>query len=156
MGVRKAEPGKVRCGGFGIKAIDLVDHQHHAPPAAPQVLGDGLIARGQAGPGIDQEEHAVGIGQGNLGLLADELGELAVRTESAGVDQHAGLAAQQGAAVAPVAGQAGHVGDQGIPAAGEPIEQSGFADVRAASQHDLGYHRASISMAYRAPELPRT
>ena len=102
MGVRKAETGEVRCGGFGIKAVDLVDHQHHAPPAAPQVLGDGLIARGQPGPGIDQEEHAVGIGQGHLGLLADEFGKLAVRTESAGVDQHARLAAQQGATVAPV------------------------------------------------------
>ena len=156
MCVRKAETGEVGCRGFGIEAIDLVDDQHDLPAAAPQMLGNGFIRSSQSSPGIDQEEHAMGVGQGHLGLLADELGKLAVRTQPAGVDQHAGLAAQLGPAIAAVPGQAGHVGDQRIPAAGETIEQSGFADVGPASQQQLGNHRASISMACREPELPRT
>ena len=60
--------------------------------------------------------------------------------EAAGVDDEVGFAAEAAVAVVAVAGEAGQVVHKGVFAAGEAVEEGGFADVRPAHEGDGWFH----------------
>src|SRR5690606_39903360 len=62
--------------------------------------------------------------------------------ETAGIDHQIGAALPLGLAILAIPGQAGVLGDDGVTALGQPVEQGGLADVRAARQGDYGNHAA--------------
>ena len=100
---------------------------------SPQDLDDGLVVVGDADGRVDDEQHRVGEADRDLGLAGDPLGQAAgVGVPAAGVDDGEGAAGPVGVVGDPVAGDAGHVLDDGLAAADDPVDQRGLADVGAA------------------------
>ena len=112
-------------------ALGLVHRQQHAPCRAAQVARDVVVLRAQAAARVEHEDHHIGLGH----RLARLLGHLAqhavggVGLEAAGVDDDELAPVDLGVAVVAVARQAGKVGDDGVAAVRQPVEQRGLADV---------------------------
>ncbi len=127
----------------GIDGVDLVGHQEAALVPLAQVLGDHLVGGGQAGAGIDQEQHGIGLLDGLQRLLGHfRIDALFVAGDAAGIDDDEFLALPLGLAVLAVAGQARVLRHDGVAGAGQAVEQGGLADVRATHQGNNGNHAA--------------
>ncbi len=138
--------------GITVDAVGLVGHQKHLLVGLAQVLGDGLIRGGQAGPRIHHEEHHVRLFDGQQGLLGHlQLDPLLGAIDTAGIDHDKFQLAQLRLAVFAVPGQAGEVGNQGIPGTGQAVEQGGFPHVGAAHQ---GYYRSHKSLILKTTKAP--
>ena len=125
--MRLAEPEFVELAqarGFG-HALGLVRRQHDAPARRAEVARNVVVLRGEPGADIDQEDHCIGLSHGLPGLLGHLLDDArgAVGLEAAGVDHDELEVALARVAVVTVAGQAREVGDDGVPALGDAIEE---------------------------------
>ena len=102
-------------GGARPHALGLVHRQQHALLSRlAQQRRDLVVMRVQAGAGVHQEHHDVGLGDGLPGL-ARHLQQDAVlgdRLETARVDDDEGDIAHPALAVVAIAGQAGKIGHQ--------------------------------------------
>ena len=125
-----------------VLPIDLVDHHHHVAAGFSEAPGDLFIAHRQAIAGIDHEHNGIRLGHGHTGLPAGQVGQIVLAEQAAGVDQYAGLAFDDPAPIAPVAGEARHISYDGIPGTGQPVEQRRLADIGAADKGKLGGHRS--------------
>ena len=141
--VRLAEaevPQAVRL-GLGARVVDLVGRQDDRLLGLAQDADDGLVGVGDADGRVDDEEHGVGEPDRDLGLGADPLGEApGVGVPAAGVDDGERAAVPDRVVGDPVAGHAGHVLDDRLAAADDPVDQGGLADVGPA---DDGQHRSA-------------
>ncbi|MOA09989.1 hypothetical protein D3C78_1298570 [compost metagenome] len=142
-GVADGQRAELGAGDVRIDGIDLVGHQEGALVLLAQVLGDHLVGGGHPGARVDHEQHGIGFLDG-LQRLLGHLGVDAflVTGDTPGVDDDVGAALPFRLAVLAVAGQAGIVGDDGVAAAGQAVEQGGLADVRPSYQSDNGNHAA--------------
>ena len=133
--VRLAEPEvpqRVRL-GLGAGVVDLVGGEHDRLLRPAQDLDDGLVGVGDADGRVDDEQHGVGQADRDLGLGGDPLGQAAgVGVPAAGVDDGERAARPVGVVGDPVAGHAGHVLDDRLAAADDPVDQRRLADVGAA------------------------
>src|SRR6266536_723868 len=117
--------------------VDLVGDEHDGLAAAAQHADRGLVVVERADRGVDHEEHDVCGMHGGLGLRGDRLGPLAgVGYPAAGVDDLELAAGPQGVVGHPVAGHAGHVLHDGLPAPDDPVDERGLADVGPADNCD--------------------
>ena len=64
-----AQGSKIRFGLLGIHPVYLVQHQVIGLTLFTQVQGNHLVGGGQAGLGIHQEQHHIGLVNGGQGLL---------------------------------------------------------------------------------------
>jgi hypothetical protein len=110
--------------------------------------------RRQAATHIDDEDDRIRLGHRLarlLGHLLDDAGD-AVGLEPAGIDDDELARTQTGVAVVAITRQAGKVGDDGIAAFRDAVEQRRLPDVRPAHQGDDRLHddaQKAISWAGR-------
>ena len=151
--VRLAEPEVPHRGrlGLGALVVDLVGGQHHRLLAAPQHLDHRLVDVLGADGGVDHEEHGVGGGDGQLGLLGDLGGHaLARRAPSRRCRPRTNCAAVPVRVVGhPVPGHPGHVLDDGLAAADDPVDQGRLADVGTADDGDDGRGETVVGVRAR-------
>ena len=109
-------------------------------PWLAQPGGEMAVCGRDAGAGVHHEHHQVCGCDGSLrtGAHAAEQRFGRAFLQPGGVDQAHHPAAQLRRGVLAVARDPGRVGDQGEPAAGQPVEQRALADVRPASDDDIG------------------
>ncbi len=115
-GDRLAEPQLER----GIEALfarpplALVGDDDDRAPRGAHQTGKHLVGRRHALARIEDEQHEVGIGQRRLGLLAHALRDRSALglLETGGVDEGHRVAGELRLALAPVARQPRHVGDE--------------------------------------------
>ena len=142
---RIAEAERVELGGGDglVESVDLVGGEHDGLAVAPEPVRDALVRAGQAVPRVEHQHHHAGLLDRERGLAGDEPGDrITVAGQAAGIDHDRVAPLDPCVAVAPVAGQSRQVRDQGVPGAGQRIEQGGLADVRAADERDRGQHAA--------------
>ncbi len=103
-----------------VHAFGLVDHQEGRAPGAAQARGDLFVVGSEAVAGIHHEEHHIGLFDGQQGLLGHlQLDPLLGAIDTAGIDHDKFQLAQLRLAIFAVPGQAGEVGNQGIPGTGQ-------------------------------------
>src|SRR5687767_3373641 len=71
--------------------------------------------------------------------------------EPAGIDREVRFAAHAPPAVMPVTSQPRRIGDDRVPAPGEPVKQRGFADIGTADDGDDRKHGAITERRWRRP-----
>ena len=127
-------------------AFRLVGQQPHRLAELAQRPGDLDVAGHQAGLGIDEEQHVVGVLDGDPRLRFGKRGQRigGLRHQATGVDDDEALALELALAVLAIARQAGVVGNQRIAAVGEAVEQRRLADIRATDKRD---HRQHVRIA---------
>jgi len=134
--------GLVVAGVAGV-ALAFVGDQDHRLARPAQRLGDGLVAGGEAGLAVDDEEDRVGVGDGGLGLrrhaAGQRLGLLVL--EACGVDDAEEQRAERGVGLAAVARHARRVVHQRQLAAHQLVEQRGLADIRPADDGEGKGHQ---------------
>jgi hypothetical protein len=124
-----------------IQPFGLVDRHGDGLAGAAQLVGDVAILGGEAGTGVGQEDDAIALGDGFLGLFAHlRFDATGLVDQAAGVDEHAGNGADARIAVLAVAGDAGNVGDDRVARARQRIEQRRLADIRPADDCHHGKH----------------
>ncbi len=127
---------------LGAETVGLVDHDPASLARSAHQFGDLPIALGQAVLRIDHQQHFVGLVDRDSRLPRHQFVErFALAGEPAGIDHDESLVAAFADAVLAIARQPGLVGDDRVAAAGENVEERGFADVGAADQRDDGDHR---------------
>ena len=157
--VRLAETEIPQAGGLSLGAlvIDLVGGQHDGLLGGAKDLDDLLVDIGDADGGIDDEQHGVGDLDRDLGLSRDALGETAgVGIPAAGVDDGERTTVPDRVVVDAVAGDSGHVFDDGFAAADDAVDERGLADVGSTDHGKDGYglsHRMSLSARGRAARV---
>ena len=149
-------------GQVAFQPFALVHHQGHRLAGAAQLGGDGFVAAGEPFAGVHQIEDVIGFVDGAAHLAVHErFDAVAVAADAAGVHHHIGALAHPPEAVFTVAGEAGLVGHQGVAAAGEAVEEGGFADVGPPHQgdhrkHDYSSGGGASSGRPRAVRVPST
>ena len=123
---------------FVLGIIRFVDAEHNGFALLAKDVGHCIVNGMAAVESIDHEEDEVGRLDGDEGFDFHLLGKaIADRgADAAGVDDlngEAGLLDRRGKAVA---GDAGHVVDNGDAVAGEPVEERALADVGSADDGD--------------------
>ena len=113
--------------------IHFVHHQQDGLARTAQQVGDFGVVIGDARGGLDQEEHQVGLFDGDAHLLADFALEhiVGVGGPSAGVHYREFVTAPFAFAVVAVAGDARRLIDDGLPHAYKAVEQGGFPHIGA-------------------------
>ena len=108
------------------------------------------IHRGDTLAGVDHEQAEIRIIDGDFGLAAHAVFQRSGLgpVKACGIQQREAAAAEGRIAFAPVAGYPRLVIDKRELAPDQAIEQRGFADIRAADDHNSGGH--SFSIAYRS------
>ncbi len=121
---------------FGV--IALVRDQQDGFVRAPQEFGDLLVHRRNPCRCIDNEEDRISFGHGDVDLLADQGGvaNRRIRFEAARVDQPVLPVLPLNGGVEAVAGCSRNILDDGLPLAGEAIEQRRFPNVGPADDGD--------------------
>ena len=129
-------------GGDGlVEPVDLVGGKENRLAVASEPVRDALVRAGQALSRIENQHHHVGLLDRERGLVGDEGGErITAAGEAAGVDRHCIASLDTHVAIAPVTGQSRQVRDEGVPGAGQRVEQRGLADVGAADECERGQH----------------
>ena len=155
----EAEAPQRRGVGLGALVVDLVGDEHHGLAGPAQQLHAVLVVVGRPDGGVDDEEHDVGEVDGDLGLLGDPQVDAGGVVAQPPVSTRVNAAADPlGVVGDPVAGDAGHVLDDGLAAADDPVDQGRLADVRAADDGDdrqraaggLGVERVVAALEQRA------
>ena len=120
--------------------VHLVHRQHHGLAGAQEHVGHLLVGGGQTGLDVADEDDDVGVGNGDLGLLAHEGQNLVVGAglDTAGIHDIEAAVTPVTLGVNPVPGDARGVLHDGQPLAAQLVEEHGFAHVGPA--HD-GYKR---------------
>jgi hypothetical protein len=134
----KTEREGVHGGGHALAAFGFVGDEKNGNVLAAEPGGEVAVGRGDTGACIDDEDDDGGLSDGGLGRGAHpaEQGFGSGLFETRGVDEADVAAAQAGFGLLAVAGDAGFVGDQRRAAAGQAVEERGFADVGAARDDD--------------------
>lgn len=131
------------CGDHrAIHAFGLIDRQQHRAGRAAQAVGDHLILRREAAARIDHENNGIGLVDG-LERLTRHFGHdafLGHRFQTAGVHDQIRFVADTPTPVMTVARHPRHVVHQRVTCAGEPVEQSGLADVGTPDKNQSGKH----------------
>ena len=138
----RSETWGTRFGGRLGDEVPLVDDEDDGAARLVGVAADVGVEGGDAFGGVEDEEADVGglevlAGHDDRQLFGHELG-LALATDSGGVDETEVVRAAGDDFVDCVTGGAGDGRDDGARAAGEGVEQRGFADVGTADDGDLG------------------
>jgi len=141
--VTQSQRAEFGTGNIRVDAVDLVGHHETTLVALAQVLANHLIGGRQPSLGVDQEQHGIGLFDGQQRLL----GHLGVDTflvagNPPGVDDDERTTLPLGLAILTVTGQAGVFRDDGITALGQTVEQRRLADIGAAHQGNYRNHRA--------------
>src|SRR5690606_15657316 len=128
-----------------LHAVPLVDGNHQGAAGFQHEAQQVQILLDDAVPGVDHEDHHVGILDGLQGLdyreLLDGLEYLAAAAYTGGIDQGVRLAMAFVGNIDAVAGGAGLVEDHDPILAQHTVDQGRFADVGPADDRDLGADR---------------
>ncbi len=142
----------IESAGAGL-ALGLVGHQHGRPPVPAQPVREVAIERRDAGAGVDEKEHRIGLRQRLLGLLLHARREGLGRglVEARGIQHAEAEIAQARLALAPVAGDAGLIVDQRQAPPDETVEECRLPHVGTADDgHRCGHgalgNNATISI----------
>lgn len=121
---------------FGV--VGFIDAEDDWFALAAELFGDALVDGVHAGEGVDDEDDEVGGGDGDVCFGADDGAEVVVEggSDAAGVHDGDGEGSVFETGGEAVAGDAGSVVDDGDAAAGEAVEEGGFADIGAADDGD--------------------
>ena len=120
-----------------VGMVGLVhDHEDRAGEA-PELAGEVLVVGVDPIHRVGEEQHHVGLGEGDVGLDADLLGQgiALVEDDAAGVDHLVALAVPLGGGVETVAGDAGLVLDHREALLDDAVEEGALADVRSTDDH---------------------
>ena len=140
--------------GVGLAAgvVHLVGGQHDRLLGAAQHTHHGLVDVLNADRGVHHEEHSVGGGDGQFGLLGDLGGHAdRIRRPAAGVDHHEVAAVPFGVVGDPVTGHAGEVLDDGLAASDDAVDQHRLANV---GTPDDGQHRLVEGLLHNLAHRP--
>ena len=137
---------------FRGRAFALVGDQNDRPARPPQPVGKVLVERRDAGTGIDEEEHRFGLFHGAFGLLAHAPFQALRRhfLESRRIDDPEVQVEQPALPLAPVAGDAGPLVDDGQAPPHQAVKERRLADVGAADQGHGGSHIRSSNAVLAA------
>jgi hypothetical protein len=137
--LREAQGVALGQGGVAQGRIHLVDGDQDGLAGPAQKARHVFVHRGHALGGVEHQHEQIGLVHGAQGLRAhggqDAQG---LGIEPAGVDHAEARCAPGAYAVAPIAGDAGHVLDQGRPPPHQPVEERGLAHVGPADQREHG------------------
>ena len=113
--------------------IDLVDDEQDGRFGFAEFLRKGLVDGGETFVGIDEEQDEIGRLHGDVGLHGDLFAESIVKrcTDTAGIDEGAGMGGQGAGRGNPIARDAGLVVDDGDFPACEAVKEGGFPDIGA-------------------------
>ncbi len=142
--VRLTEPELVELvrRAAGCQPLRLVGGENDGPAGAAQKVGDVTVLLGQPLPGVDHEDHDIGLGD-CLACLPGHFVKDAVlrhRFEPTRVDDQIGPVADPPPAIMSIAGQPGKIGDERGTRPRQAIEQRRLADIGAADENDGGKH----------------
>ncbi len=114
--------------------VDLVRDHDHRPVRAAQDLGDLLVARREAGAGVDHDRDHVGLldGPPRLGRDLRLHGRVVADVDAAGVDQDERAPAPVAGHLVAVARHARALVDDRVPRRREPVHERRLARVREA------------------------
>ncbi len=142
-------------GEIRIHAFGFVHGDENAPAHAPQLLADRAVLGGETFACVGDQQDRVGLRDRGPRLLR-HFHEYALpfRLQPAGIDHEVRPVPHAPRAVVAIAGQAGHIGDQGVARAREPVEQRGLADVRPADDDESGLHEKPAYFVLSAYKLP--
>ena len=110
---------------IGFRRIDLVDHKKDGFVCPAQRPHDFFIRRGESCPGIEDEDQNIRLGNGELGLLPDQIQHALVGRgiKSSGIDQ-AKLPITIGAVgIVAISGHARHIVDDRRARAENPLNR---------------------------------
>ena len=141
-GLRVAHSQAVELGSAELPGvvIHFIDGQHHWFLGGTQHLGGGDVRGSHALHYVGHQDDHIGVGHRHLGLLLDQLPDDAFRVglQTAGVQQDEMEVFPPGVGHQTVAGGAGHIADDGLTPADDPVEEGRLADVRPADDCDYG------------------
>ena len=142
--MRFAQCQFIKLGGKhgSVAALAFVYRQINGARALAQTVGNNFVLRSQPGAAVHQKHDGVGLIDSLQSLLRHFVQNAAVhnRLKAAGINDEIRFAADFAVSVVAVAGQAGQVVHKRVFGARQAVEQSGFADVRAADKGDGGFH----------------
>ena len=136
----EAEAGEVVGAEVLLRVVRLVEDETHATGRLAQLRGDALINRGEALPGIDEEEDEVGGLHRDRGLRGNRIGEVGVGhgANAAGVNQLAGGRGERARGRDAIASHPRFIVDNRDLPPGEAVEEGGLSDVRTSDEGDFG------------------
>ena len=123
--------------------LGLVRAQHAGLAELAQIFGNLVVLRREARAHIHQKNHHIGFRHGLPRLprhFAVNAALVRLRLKAASVNGDKRAPPQPPSAVVPVARQPRKVGNDGVPAAREAVEQRGLAHIRAPHEGDDGGH----------------
>ena len=133
----KAEHVGLVDAGLGGAALAFVGCENDRLARAAHEIGEHLVGADQSCPRVDEKHYDIGLLYGRLGLLPHACGKPGIAGfEPRGVDQRHVVSTERRLGLAPVAGQAGLIVDQRQALAGQSVEHSGLADIRASDDGD--------------------
>ena len=99
------------------------------------MVGNGLVCRCNAGPGIHHEENNIGFFNGLQALLGHmPFNALFTTINTACIDNNEFPLIPTGLPIFAIPRQTGKVGHQCIPATGKPVKKGGLAHIRTSHQ----------------------
>ena len=117
--------------------VGLVEHDIDVLAAAAQTRCNLFITEIEPVARVEQQQHGIGFFHGHPHLFCHQAVQTLLRADqAAGIDHQVGPLADLPVTVLAVAGQPGIISDQRIATAGQPVEQSRFADVGPADQRN--------------------
>ncbi len=120
-----------------VQALALVGRHRHGLARESQPRGDVLVGRVRPLAGVDHEYDRVRLLDRAKRLAGDRFRHgVRLVGESAGVDRHVGAGFGLREPVIAIPGDAGLVGDEGVPGARQAVEEGRFADVRPSDDGD--------------------
>ena len=142
-------PWKSCASSRSLRRVDLVGGDDDRQVAAAQDVGDLLVARAQAGAGVDHEQRDLRVGQRGARLVLDRDRQriVVVEVHAAGVDQREAAPVPVGRELLAVARDPGALVHDRLAALREAVDERRLADVRIADDRDL---HASTSLASTA------
>lgn len=139
--------------GLGANAVDLVGDQDDGLGGPVQHPRGGVVDVGGADGGVHDQDDDVAGGDGLFGLRGDGGGPAdGVGFPAAGVHDGELAAVPLRVIGDPVAGDAGDILDDGLPAPDQPVDQSGLADVGSPDDGHDGY-RAGVGVGVGIAEV---
>ena len=140
------------------KALGLVDEEHHGTARFAQVLRDARVVRRQTRTGVAHEENDVGLFDREFGLTGHRLDDAFALhgLETARVDDDVGTRTDAALTVLTVAGEARIIGDDGVAASRESVEERRLADIRTTNECNNRKHRFSKNQKAGAVVRSRT
>ena len=130
--------------------IHLIDGQHDGLSGLFQHGGHFHIGGGNAGADVGDQNHHLGMIDGDQCLMAHKLQNFIVGfgLDTAGVHHHKGLVAPLGIAVNTVTGHAGSVLHDGVALLRNAVEQQGFTHIGSAYDGDHGFFHIINSLFF--------